>query len=229
MKVAVCTLSEKEKLKKILVKHGFEIVTKHPDFVLCYGGDGTILYGERLYPNIPKLLIKTTGVCRTYDYPAKSLDSVLKKVKEHNYLVLEEMKLETVYKDNLLTALNEIQIHTKLPTRAIRFSVTADKKKFDNLIGDGVVVSTAFGSTGYYLATGGRPFKGGIGLSFNNLHSEKIFPVILHEDSKIKIRLNRDSAILLSDNNPKYFNLNEKDEIIIQKSEDTARFILINK
>lgn len=228
MKVAICSV-EKEKIKKIIVKHKFQVVNKNPDFVLCYGGDGTVLYGERLYPTIPKLLIKTTEKCRSYDYPSKSTDSLLEQIKNGEYIVVEEMKLTASYKNKRLTALNEIQVHTKLPVRAIRFSVAADGKKFENLVGDGVIVATPFGSTGYYYATGGRPFKEGIGISFNNLHSEKIPSHVLPENSKIKIKLSRDSAILLSDNNPKYFNLDEGDEIIIQKSDEKARFILINK
>lgn len=229
MKVSVCSPIEKEKLNKILTDYGFEVVNKNPDFVLCYGGDGTILYGERLYPSVPKLLIKTTEKCRDYDYSPKNFDSVLKNVRDHNYVVLEEMKLEAFYKNNMLIGLNEIQLHTKLPTRAVRFSVNVDNKKFENLVGDGVIVATPFGSTGYYLATGGRQFKEGIGLSFNNIHSKKIFPFVVPENSKIKIRIDRDSAILLNDNNPKYFNLNKGDEVSIQKSKETARFILVNK
>jgi len=229
MKVAICSSVEKEKLKKILVGYGFDVVNKKPDIVLCYGGDGTILYGERLYPSTPKLIIKTTGECREYDYPQKLLDSILKKVRNHNYLVLEEMKLEAFHKNNIITGLNEIQVHTKLPTRAVRFSLSVDNKKFENLVGDGIIVSTPFGSTGYYLATGGKQFKEGIGLSFNNLHSKKIFPFVVSENSRIKIRIERDSAILLSDNNPKYFSLEKGDEISIHKSSETARFILVNK
>jgi NAD+ kinase len=228
MRVAICCL-EKENLKKILIKQGFEVVNKNPDFVLSYGGDGTTLSSERAYPNIPKLVIKTTGVSKKYEYLPKNLDSILKSVMEHNYMILEEVKLSAFYKTNMLTALNEIQVHTKLPLRAIRFSVDTDRQKFENLIGDGVIVATPFGSTGYYLATGGKPFNDGIGVSFNNLHSKKIFPIVLSENSRITVRMVRDFALLLSDNNPKYFDLKEGDEITIQKSDETARFILINK
>ncbi len=228
MKVAICSV-ERDKVNRILAEHGFQIVTRNPDFVICYGGDGTILYGERLYPNIPKLLIKTTEICRKCDYSSKHLDDVLKKVREGSYIIIEETKLDAYYKDKRMTALNEVQIHTALPIRAIRFSVSVDGKKFDNLIGDGVIVSTPFGSTGYYSATGGRPFKDGIGISFNNLHTKKIPSFTVPEDSKVKIRMNRDSAFFLSDNNPKYFRLKEGDEITVQKSEEKARFILVEK
>ncbi len=228
MKVAICS-TEKEKVKKILVKHGFQVVAKNPDFVLCYGGDGTILYGERLYPAIPKLVVKTTESCRKSDYSSNSLDHLLDQVKKGNYMIIEEMKLDAYYKNKKMTALNEVQVHTSLPIRAVRFSVSLDGKRFDNLIGDGVIVATPFGSTGYYLATGGRGFEDGIGISFNNLHTKKIPSFTISEDSKIKIKILRDSAFLLSDNNPKYFRLEEGDEVLVQKSEETARFVLIGK
>jgi len=228
MKVAICSV-EKERLKKILEKHGFQVVTRNPDVVLCYGGDGTILYGERMYPTVPKLAVKTTEICRKCDYGSKSLDSLLEQLKKENYMIIEETKLDAFYKNKKITALNEVQIHTALPIRAMRFSVSIDGKKFENLIGDGVIIATPFGSTGYYLATGGRPFKEGIGVSFNNLHTKKIPSFDVPEDSKIKIRMNRDSALLLSDNNPKYFRLKEGDEVVVQESEEKARFIFVEK
>jgi NAD+ kinase len=227
MKVSICTSREKENLIKILNKYGFEVVTKNPEFVLCYGGDGTTLFSERQYPHVPKLVIKTSELCKQYEYSPKSIDSVLKKLKENEYMILEEIKLNAYFKGNAVTALNEIQVHTKLPIKAIRFSVDAEKK-FDNLIGDGVIVSTPFGSTGYYLASGGKQFKEGIGVSFNNIHSRKIYPVIVNVNSKIKIKMNRDFGILLNDNNSKYFDLKEGDEVTIEKSDETARFIQVN-
>jgi NAD+ kinase len=228
MKVAICS-PEKENVKKILVKYGFQVVTKNPDFVICYGGDGTILYGERLYPAVPKLAVKTTEICRRCDYGSRYLSSILEEVKKENYMIVEEMKLDAYYKNKKMTSLNEVQIHTALPIRAVRFSIFVDGKKFENLIGDGVIIATPFGSTGYYLATGGRPFKEGIGISFNNLHTKKIPSFTVPEDSKIKIKMIRDSALLLSDNNPKYFRLKEGDEVVVQESEEKAKFIFVEK
>ena len=230
MKVAICSKANKGKIEKLLLKTGFEIVKKNPDFVLLYGGDGTLLYSERVYPTIPKLMIRhNSHISRKYDYSEKMIKKALEKIRDGNYVIVEEMKLDAYYKGRNITALNEVQVHTALAIRAVRFSVFIERKKFENLIGDGIIISTPFGSTGYYLATGGIQFKEGIGISFNNIYSKKIPPLVLPEDSKIKIKMHRDSALLLSDNNPKYFKLNDGDEILIQKSEEKARFILIGK
>ena len=107
-KVLILSLHNREKLKQLLKKHGFSVVNKNPDFVLVYGGDGTVLYAERLFPSIPKLLIKRTELCRKCDYTFESLKLILPKIKAGNFKIRREMKLEASFKKIRLTALNEI-------------------------------------------------------------------------------------------------------------------------
>lgn len=227
MKVAIVTKTDEKKLGKILLQNGFIINRKNPDFVLCYGGDGTILYAERVYPSIPKLLIKSTSICRKCDYTFQYLKSILPKIKSGNYEIRKETKLVGIHEKGKLIGLNEIQVHTKLPIRAIRFSVSTNGKEFANLIGDGVIVATPFGSTGYYYATGGKQFKKGIGVSFNNLHSGKIKSFVVPENSVIKIKMNRDTALLLADNNEKFIELKENDLVTIKKASEIAQIIQV--
>jgi NAD+ kinase len=228
MKVAICSTDDRPELKKVLTKYGFKVVAKDPDIVISYGGDGTILFSERKYPTIPKIILKKTRVCRKCDYTYHDIDNILKKVKAGQYTIVEEMKLTGYYKRNKLTALNEVQVHTKLPIRAIRFSVSVDGKKYENLVGDGVIVATPFGSTGYYMVTGGSEFKQGIGISFNNLYGRKIPSFVVPEDSVVKITMDRDTALLLADNNDEeYFELDKGDVVTIKKSKEKARFIRV--
>ncbi len=50
----------------------------------------------------------------------------------------------------------------------LRFDLTAPKKKFDTVMGDGIMVSTPYGSTAYYSNLGHPPFKDGLRLACNN-------------------------------------------------------------
>jgi NAD kinase len=120
--------------------------------------------------------------------------------------------------------LNEIQVHLKLPIYAVRFSLSADGKKYDELIGDGVIVAAPFGSTAYYRATGGKSFKEGIGVSFNNLHNSDVKGFVVHEDSVVKLTVTRGPAWLLADNNEKFVDLDAGDTVIIRKSKSMANF-----
>jgi NAD+ kinase len=231
MKVAVCSRIKKKELTKTLYKLGFHVVNKNPDIIVCYGGDGTVLFGERKFPSIPKLIIKDlkfSRICRKYDVPSTSIENALQKIKSGKFKIIEEMKLKAKFKGKSLVALNEIQVHNKLPTKAIRFSLRVNGKFFDNLIGDGVIVATPFGSTAYYSSVGGRKFKKGIGIAFNNLYLKKIKSFVIPEDSKVVIKIKRGPALLLADNYEKFIQLKYGDKVVIKKAKEKARFIDVN-
>ena len=226
-KVLVVSRQDTSKIKGALAAEGFKVVEGNPDFIVCYGGDGTVLFSERRYPEVPKLIIKTSPVCRKCDYTLDELKNVLSKIREGNYCLHKKMKLETEAKGGKLVGLNEIQIHPKLPTHAVRFSLSVDGKEYEDLIGDGVIVATSFGSTGYYKATGGKRFSKGIGISFNNLHNSNVGSFVVPEDSTVKLTVSRGPAWLLADNNEILIELLANDAATIRKSESTANFIYV--
>jgi NAD+ kinase len=224
-KVLVVFRHDPSKVKNVLAAEGFELVEKNPDFVVCYGGDGTVLFSERKFPEIPKLIIKTSRACRIYDYALNDLSKLLSKIKARKYQIHSEMKLETQAKGERLVGLNEIQVHLKLPIYAVRFFLSANGKEYSDLIGDGVIVATSFGSTGYYKATGGESFEKGIGISFNNLHNKKVRSFVVPEDSVVKLTVTRGPAWLLADNSENFIELNGGDTALIRKSGSAANFI----
>lgn len=214
-------------INKLLVQNGFRIVDSDPDFILCYGGDGTILFAERKLPQIPKLIIKKSEICRKCDYAFHDLAKILRKIINREFIITKKMKLEVTFEQKRLIGLNEIQVHTKLPIQAIRFSLAVDSREFKDLIGDGVVVATPFGSTGYYQSTGGREFKKGIGVSFNNLHNKRIKSFIAPDDAEIKVTVNRGQAWISADNNENLIELEDFGIVTIRKSRSIANFINI--
>ncbi|HDQ05404.1 MAG TPA: NAD(+)/NADH kinase [Candidatus Bathyarchaeota archaeon] len=226
-RVHVVFRRDPSEVRKVLAREGFEVVDEDPDFVVCYGGDGTVLFGERTFPEVPKLIIKTSRKCRMYDYSLKDLKALLSKIKAGDYQIHSEMKLETEAKGKRLVGLNEIQIHPKLPIQAVRLSLSVDGKDCKDLVGDGVIVATPFGSTGYYKATGGKRFAKGIGISFNNLHNRNIESFVVPEDSTVKLTVSRGPAWLLADNNENLIELQAEDAVAIRKSGSTANFIYV--
>jgi NAD+ kinase len=228
-KVLVVSRQDTLKIKGVLAAEGFKVVNGNPDFIVCYGGDGTVLFSERRYPEVPKLIIKTSPVCRKFDYTMDELENVLSEIRGGNYCLHKKMKLETEAKGEKLIGLNEIQIHPRLPIHAVRFSLSFDGKEYEDLIGDGVIVATPFGSTGYYKATGGKRFAEGIGISFNNLHNSNMESFVIPEDSTVKLTVSRGPAWLLTDNNENLIELQTKDAVTIRKSRSTANFIYVSR
>jgi NAD+ kinase len=228
-RVLVVSRQDNSKIKGDLVAEGFKVVERNPDFIVCFGGDGTVLFSERSFPEVPKLIIKTSRVCRKCDYTPDELKNILSKIREGNYCLHKKMKLETEAKGKKLVGLNEIQVHPKLPIYAVRFSLSVDGKECKDLIGDGVIVATSFGSTGYYEATGGKRFMKGIGISFNNLHYRKIESFVVPEDSTVKLTISRGPAWLLADNNKNFIELRAEDTVTIRKSKSVANFIYVSR
>lgn len=210
-----------KEIEEIVKSSGLEIVQKDPEVIICYGGDGTVLGAERDYPGIPKLPLRSSQNCSVYSSLPR--EELLKMLAENKLHTVEYLKIKATACDYSITALNDIVIGHKFPNAAIRFIVHPEKEE---LVGDGVVVATPFGSTGYFYSITRKSFKKGIGVAFNNPHKQAVPEQILDEEASIKIVLTRGPAVLTGDNNPNMFDLAENQEIVISKAPDKAKILV---
>ena len=210
--------------KRVLKKAGF-IYSHKPDVVISLGGDGTLLLSERWYPGVPKLPIRDKSICVNCDW--NSLHAVIKKIKDKKFSIKKEMKLQAIAKGRKMVALNEFTLRNASQIHAIRFEVEINRKKVgDIMIGDGIIVSTPFGSTGYYYSLTKKKFDKGIGVAFNNL-TNPMKPLVIKNNSKIRLKISRGTALLSHDNDPHMVRLHESDVIEISKAKEVARIIKI--
>ncbi|MGB8815909.1 MAG: hypothetical protein WCC74_01540 [Minisyncoccia bacterium] len=206
-------------------KIGFNIVKKNPSLIASFGGDGTFMLAEKEYPNVPKFYLKNSRVCKKcFQF---SNEDVLKKVLSKKYIIEEYIKISAKAKDKNICGLNEIIVHNKDPRRAIRYEIFINNKKIGGeIIGDGVVVASPYGSTGYYRAITASYFEVGIGVAFNN-STEQSDHIVIKDSSKIKIKITRGVAVAYADNHSDEIELERGDEIFIEKSLETAKIIKI--
>jgi len=235
----------KGELEKLVTGAGFKLDEREPEIVITYGGDGSILHAEAKYPGIPKLPIRENIIrakCETY--AIDQIPKMLAKLSEGRYKTYEQGKVEARLvghqpqaegeansKGNAgrcrqrLIGLNEVQIHTRLPTHAIRFSFEMDGKKVDEIIGDGLIASTPHGSTAYFRSAGGKPFGKGIRIAFNNVWPRRK-PVELKGGVAV-VKILRDNAWLAADNNSEIISLKPGDAVEIRQCESRAVFVRI--
>lgn len=207
--------------ENLLKSHGFKIEKKKPEFVLSVGGDGTLLVAERIYPGIPKAVIKESKVCMNCN--GLSLEELLKNIKKNNFKTKNYDKLEASYKGKILKASNDLIIRNKFLTHAIRFTIDYKNIEGKEMIGDGVVVATAFGSKAYFYSITKRSFKLGFGIAMNNI-TQKVKPIFI-KNINVTVRITRGTALLAVDNDTNIIELKKGDEIKIMKSKENTRII----
>lgn len=225
---------DKNIVERALREHGFALDKFKPDVVISFGGDGSALMAEQLYPGIPRLTIKHSKICeKCIVSEGHDFSRIFDKLKKGQYNVTEEMKVEGVVnedKGKRLVGLNEINVAHAVPTRAIRFDVSVDGKLLAaGLIGDGVIIATPYGSTAYFRTVTGRKFSKGIGIAFNNVTfkniEKKIKYRLVPEGAEIRIKLNRGPALMCADNNTTMIPLKDDDVVTVKKSKEKAKII----
>ena len=204
---------------KILAR-GMEIVEDKFDLVIAHGGDGTLLWSERDYPGIPKLPLRdarTAPQCQKHCYDAV-LDSLLAGELEISILP----KLEGIYQDKRLVAVNDIFVHNLERASALRYQVLIDNELYANeIVGDSVGVATVHGSTAYYRSITQSIFRVGMGLAFSN-STEEINHLVISETSEVAIRVFRGPALIIADNSPEMVEVPEHGEVVIRQAAEKA-------
>ena len=223
MKLAIVS-RDKERLIRNLetIKKYKRYLSNSPDIVITVGGDGSFLAAERYFPGIPKLAIRDQSICNKCDWD--NLEEAIKYVLEGKYIIKNIQKVHARIDGTTTDALNDIVVRNAHPTHAIRFRLSINGKEIGTeWIGDGVVISTSFGSEGYFRSITRTHFEEGIGIAFNNttVHHE---PIILKE-ARIEIEITRGEAQIAADNDPNIYSISQGTRIVIEKSKDVARIV----
>ena len=202
----------------------FAVGDEDPDFVVCYGGDGTLLTAERRWPGVPKVPIRNSRRGkRCIAHPAPL---VIQRLARGQLAPTEYMKLECSLRRakqsepaHRLVAMNEINVHMGRINAALRFRMWLDDEPYGTdpeIIGDGFLISTPFGSTAYFNHLTRGVFHAGLGIAFKAT-TEQTHHLVAHEDATIRVSITRGPGVLGYDNCPDYIDLEEGDELLTRR------------
>jgi NAD+ kinase len=204
-----------EAILPLVRQRGLELVREDPEVVVTWGGDGLLLRSEAAWPGVPKLPLRNSrhGIkCQPHEIP-EALDRLL----QGRLVASRHFKVRGEARDRVKIGLNEIMVHNARPTSAVRFRIAVnDDPPGHEVVGDGLVVATPFGSTAYYRTITRGSFREGLGLAFNN-SIEPVDHTVLPEDSVIRVRITRGPALLTADNQPEDVEVDDGDEIVIRR------------
>ncbi|MFA5995407.1 MAG: hypothetical protein WCW27_06320 [Patescibacteria group bacterium] len=226
MNIAICGL-EKNNLASYLKKHysgKFNLVKTNPEFVLCYGGDGTLLFAERNYPGVPKVMIRKSRVC--YHCVDLTKETILRLLLNKQYRLQTHQLLQATACGKTLYGLNDIVVGHRSINTGLRFKVYLDGEQYGReFLGDGVVVATPIGSTGYYQSITRSTFQRGLGIAFNNAINN-IGHLVIDPKIEIMVKVTREPAVVTADNNQKMINIQAGDKVVIKLAKQRSTKIV---
>lgn len=151
----------KDRLIEALKTNGFYPTKQRPDVIIVVGGDGTMLSAIRSHGSkgIPFIGINTGTLGFLPSLLPKDIDLLMDILKQevlnvHEYPLLE-VKSRTIHNKEMNNiAFNEIVIKHQQP-KLMEALVYFNGKPFNYFTGDGFIISTPVGATGYAIWAGG--------------------------------------------------------------------------
>ncbi|XP_043190145.1 NAD kinase-like isoform X1 [Amphibalanus amphitrite] len=189
-------------------RDGQDDLTDKIDFIICLGGDGTLLYASSLFqqsvPPVMAFHLGSLGFLTPFKFDnfQEQVDSVL---EGHAALTLRSrLRCIILRKDsdtrseppiNLLV-LNEVVVDRGPSPYLSNIDLYLDGKKITSVQGDGLIVSTPTGSTAYAVAAGAsmiHPSVPAIMVTPICPHSLSFRPIVVPAGVELKICLNPDA------------------------------------
>jgi NAD+ kinase len=221
---------------------GYEVLEcpSQTDLVISLGGDGTVLYCVRYLQDlgIPIMAVNIGTFGYITEISASEWRPVLDSYLEGNdtgYAIHRRLtiKANVVREGKTIfngTALNEVAVGSYGITKVVSLGMCVDDTCIGSFRADGMIVATPTGSTGYNLAAGG-PI---VDVNLSALIITPICPftlsnrpLVVSGDSSVCVNVlsNQRTDLMVSLDGQVNFNLEEGDEIEIEKSRSKALLI----
>ncbi|MGI6097818.1 MAG: NAD(+)/NADH kinase [Dethiobacteria bacterium] len=206
------------------------------DIVLVIGGDGTILGVARLLAglDIPILGINVGHKGFLAEIEAQELFPFLHKILDDEYEINNRMMLKaSVFRDGQKVAdrlaFNDVVVSRGPFSRIIKLDTFVNNDFLESYPGDGLIVSSPTGSTGYSLSAGGPIVNPQLNLLLiTPICPHKLYSRSVIVSDKEKIRLivrSRQAEVFLTVDGQIGFSLKGDDEVIVRKAEDEVQLV----
>ena len=216
-----------EELRKRVKKGEF-------DMLIAVGGDGSVLRAGHLCApcGVPILGVNLGRLGFLIQIDRKEWHEYFEKLFNGEAWIENRMMVRAEHiraGENLgsSNALNEVVVARGQNLRPVRLSASVDGRRLTSYVADGLIASTATGSTAYALAAGGPilpPELRNILLVPIAPHLSVDRAVVLSEGSSVNIVVNSDNAVLSVDGQPPT-PLMEDDHVNVTVADVTAQFV----
>jgi len=170
--------SIEKQLKEKLLDNKFIICddVNEIDLAIAIGGDGSFLRMVKVCnfsDNVHYIGVNTGTLGFVQEIYPDKIDSFINNLNKNRFRIekisIQETNVNTKEESFHLYSLNEIVLRQKELSTS-NFKVSIDNCLLENYAGDGLLISTSFGSTAYNLSFGGS-------IVYNDLHTLQITPI----------------------------------------------------
>lgn len=243
-------------IEKYLESEGVEVLgegsLKKADYILTFGGDGTLIHKASQYAdfNIPFIGINTGNIGFLTAVESKDWKEAVEKLVEGGKVfVSERMTLDVavgskrVHLGGVPRATSQIHLEgekhravneavIKGIYRVAELKISINSEEFLKVLGDGVIVATQTGSTAYSLSSGGSivdPEIDSLIMTFINPIGLPIPSVLFSSNDEIEIEIVKGDDISLIVDGQEHEKLKVGQKIKIVKGKYSVKFGYFDK
>jgi NAD+ kinase len=213
-----------------------EHVGEDAQLIIVLGGDGTLLSVARQLKGkeVPILGVNLGGLGFLTETSVEELPDMLESVVRGRYALSKRIMLSVAVKRQAelvfdISVLNDAVITKDALARIIDIETYVDDQYLTTYRADGLILSTATGSTGYSLSAGGpilHPSLPHIVVTPICPHMLTNRPILLPEGAVLRaLLLSRDERVVLTLDGQIGFPLDFGDEVTVKKSPYTVNLI----
>ena len=192
----------KQKIKKDITSTVIKKLSHNEkiDFIISFGGDGTMLSAANIIKDyhIPMIGVNTGRLGFLANVAKNNIKNLIKDLENKNFTVSKRSLIDIVIKPELKNkkkyfALNELSICGE-ENSMINIMTYLNGNYLNKYWGDGLIISTPTGSTGYSLSCGGpiiMPDTNNFIITPIASHNLNVRPLIISDQNELKLELDK--------------------------------------
>ena len=219
----------------------FDQLARDSEFLLVIGGDGSILRASRHCARYDTILVGvhrgTTGFL-TQLTPENAFEGIDRLISmPSGFKIQSRMMLQTsvIREGKKITSffgLNDTVLKVGSLSRIVNYRLFCNDTFVEEYPGDGLLISTPTGSTGYSLSNGGpivRPDHDLLLMSPICTHKFNARPMVFSANDQLTIRLFQEnsfvkSKVILTVDGQIGYQLKEEDEVVVKAASHAIKF-----
>lgn len=203
------------------------------DYLICIGGDGTILDAVEILADsgIPLIGVNTGRLGFLANVSTSGLKDAFNQLKRGSYLIDKRNLLQLDSNQPLFQfnfAMNDFVLHKKETSSMITVHAFLNGEPLNSYWADGLIVATPTGSSGYSLSCGGPilfPKSGSIVVTPIAPHNLNVRPVIIPDDQVLSFEIEGRSNFFLASLDSRSVTIDNKVQIAIRKADFSINLV----